>query len=265
MIKKMLKKSGLVASLAGLALAGGIAVGNAAGGAHEPEDMDWSFEGMFGHYDQASLQRGYQVYKEVCAACHSLKRVAFRNLGDIGFSEAEVKALAAQYEVEAGPDEFGDMYMREARPHDKLPSPFDNEQQARAANGGALPPDLSLIAKSRAGGPDYIHALLSGYEEPPADMTLRAGMNYNPYFDGAQIAMAQPLYPDMVEYADGTPATVDQMSEDVAHFLMWAAEPKLEERKSMGFKVILFLIVLSGLLYFVNKKVWLRVKRGDDV
>ena len=265
MIKHFIKKTGLAAGVAALILVGGVSAGQAAGAATKLKELEWSFEGMFGTYDDASLQRGFQVYKEVCSACHALKRVAFRNLEDIGFSEAEVKAIADDYQFEDGPDSFGDMFMREGRPFDRFPSPFENEQQARASNNGAYPVDLSLVAKSRGGGPNYIYSLITGYYDPPADVELRQGMHYNPYFSGGQIAMAQPLYEDSVEYADGTPASVDQMSADVAHFLMWAAEPKLEERKQMGFKVILFLILVSGLLYFVNKKVWLPVKRGEDV
>ncbi|RMF11247.1 MAG: cytochrome c1 [Alphaproteobacteria bacterium] len=264
-MKAMFKKTGLIVSLASALVSGGFGAAQAAGGSAELKHLDWSFNGMFGRYDDASLQRGFQVYREVCSACHSLKHIAFRNLTDIGFSEAEVKALAAQYEIVDGPDEFGDMYTREGRPSDRIPGPFENEQQARASNGGALPPDLSLVAKSRVGGPDYIYSLLTGYHEPPAGVELRAGMNYNAVFPGNQIAMAPPLFEDMVEFADGTPATVEQMAEDVSHFLMWAAEPKLEERKSMGFRVLLFLIIMTGLFYFANKKVWLPVKRGENV
>lgn len=264
-MKAMLKKTGLVVSLASGMVMGGLAAVHAAGPAADLKERDWSFEGVFGTYDRAALQRGFQVYKESCASCHSLKRIAFRNLEALGFSSAEVDAIAAEYEVEDGPDEFGDMFTRSAAPFDYIPPPFENEQMARASNGGAYPPDLSLIAKARAGGPNYIYSLLSGYEDPPADVELGQGMHYNPYFSGEQIAMAAPLFDDLVEYADGTPATVDQMAADVSHFLMWTAEPKLEERKSMGFRTMLFLIVLTGLLYFVNKKVWRPVKRGEQV
>ena len=223
--------------------------------------QDWSFDGIFGTFDRAALQRGFQVYQEVCAACHSLRLIAFRNLGGVngtglGYSEDEVKAFAAEYTVIDGPDDDGEMFEREARPSDRFPSPFPNDKAAAAAMGGAVPPDLSLMAKARAGGPDYIHALLIGYEDPPADFELLDGLSYNAYYPGHQIAMAAPLVEDSVEYADGTAATVDQMARDVSHFLMWTAEPSLEERKQMGIKVLLFLIVFTGLLYAVKRKVW---------
>lgn len=262
-MKAMFKKTGLILSIASALAFGGTA--QAAGDGAELEHLDWSFKGIFGHYDDASLQRGFQVYREVCSACHSLHLIAFRDLEGIGFSEADVKAIAAEYEVTDGPDQFGDMFTREGRPSDRIPSPFENVQQARASNGGAYPPDLSLMAKAREGGADYIYSLLTSFHEPPAGVEMRAGANYNPVFPGGQIAMAQPLYEDMVEYADGTPATLEQEAEDVAHFLMWAAEPKLEARKAMGFRVLIFLIIMTGLFYFANKKVWLPVKRGEDV
>ncbi len=233
----------------------------AAGGEVHIEKGDWSFNGPFGTYDRAELQRGMQVYKQVCAACHSLKRIAFRNLEDLDFSEAEVKAIAAEYQVTDGPDSYGDMFDRAARPSDYFPSPFANEEQGRAANNGAYPPDLSLVAKSRVGGPDYLKALLVGYVEAPADFTVPEGMHYNKAFPGNNIAMAQPLYEDSVEYADGTPATVEQMANDVSAFLMWAAEPKLEDRKSAGFKFMIYMVILTILLYLVKKKVWADVKK----
>jgi len=224
-------------------------------GAEIPE-YHWSFEGIFGTYDHAAAQRGLQVYVEVCASCHGLKYVAFRNLQDIGYTEEEVKAFASQFTVTDGPNDAGQMYEREARPSDRFPSPFPNEQAARAANNGAYPPDLSVIAQARANGPNYLTALLVGYEDPPADMELGAGQYYNKYFPGGQIAMPELLYPDSVEYADGTEATPEQMAQDVSHFLMWAAEPHLEERKQMGIKVILFLLVFTGLTYALKKKIW---------
>lgn len=231
----------------------------AAGEAPKPPAQKWSFDGPFGTFDRAELQRGYQVYKEVCAACHAMKYVAFRNLRDIGFNEAEVKALAATFEVTDGPNDQGEMFKRPGLPHDKFPSPFANEKAARAANGGAYPLDLSLIAKARAAGPDYLMALLSGYKDPPAGFALGEGLHYNEYFPGHQIAMPQPLNPDQVTYADGTKATVEQMSRDVSAFLMWAAEPKLEDRKRMGFKVMIFLVVLTGLFFFAKKRIWARL------
>ncbi len=264
MMKANWKKAGLVLSLASVLSLGGLGAAQASEGTQITK-LNWPFEGMFGHYDQASLQRGFQVYKEVCSACHSLKMIAFRNLEALGFSKPEVKAIAAGYDITDGPNKDGDMYTRPGRPSDHFPGPFENEQQARSANGGALPPDLSLIAKAREGGPDYIYSILTGFQEPPADFKLREGMHYNAAFPGHQIAMPPPLSDDLVQFADGTPATVHQMAHDVAQFLMWAAEPKMEERKALGFKVLIYLVLLTGLLYFANKKVWLRVKKGEDV
>lgn len=230
--------------------------------------VQWSFEGPFGTYDRAALQRGFQVYKEVCSACHSLKHVAFRNLGDPGgpgFSEAEVKAIAASFQVPAEPDDQGRTHddsgqriKRPGTPADYFPSPFDNDKAARAANNGALPPDQSVIVKARKDGPDYVYSILTGYGmKMPATMQLSSPtMNYNPYFSGHQIAMAPPLTEGVVTYADGTKATVDQMAQDVVTFLTWASEPKMEERKQLGFSVMIFLIVLSGLLYLAYRKVW---------
>lgn len=219
-------------------------------------DLDWSFDGLFGTFDRASLQRGYQVYEQVCASCHSMDLLAYRNLRQIGFTEDEVKAIAAQHTVTDGPDDNGEMFERAAVPSDRMVAPFPNDNAARAANNGALPPDLSVVAKARFGGADYLYALLVGYEEAPGDFQLAPGMHYNAYFPGHAIAMPQPLWGDDVEYADGTEATIDQESRDVAAFLMWAAEPNLEARKQMGVKVILFLLVLTGLLYAVKRKVW---------
>lgn len=230
-----------------------------------PGHVAWSFSGPFGKYDPQQLQRGFQVYREVCSSCHSLDFVAFRNLADPGgphFTEEEVAALAAEYQITDGPDDMGDMFERPGRPSDYFPAPFANEQAARASNGGAYPPDLSLIAKARAGGPDYLVALLTGYRDPPAGFDLLEGMNYNEYFQGHQIAMPPPLAEGSITtngnnaYEDGTPATVPQMAADVAAFLMWAAEPHLETRKQTGVKVILFLLVMTGLLYAAKRKVW---------
>ena len=241
-------------------LAGALAVALAGpASAAEQADFDrhdWSFYGIFGTFERAAVQRGYQVYSESCSICHGLKLVAYRNLADIGFSEGEVKAIAAQFTLTDGPDDEGEMFERPARPSDRFVSPFANDNAARASNNGALPPDLSLIMKARAGGPDYVYALLNGYAEAPADHPVADGMNYNPVFPGAEIAMPSPLFEDGVEYADGTPATVEQMSEDVVSFLYWAGEPMLEERKRMGIKVMLFLIILSGLFIAVKQKVW---------
>lgn len=222
----------------------------------EPESRDWSFSGMFGKYDRAELQRGYLVYKEVCAACHSVRLLAFRNLAEIGFSEAEAKAIASEFSVQDGPDENGEYYDRAALLSDPLPKPYQNDNEARAANIGALPPDLSLIVRARERGPDFIYSLLAGYEDPPDDFELSDGMSYNPFFAGAQIAMPQPLFEDMVEYVDGTAASVEQMAHDVTAFLNWAAVPELEARKRLGFQVMIFLALLTVLFYFVKRKVW---------
>jgi ubiquinol-cytochrome c reductase cytochrome c1 subunit len=223
-----------------------------------PEEH-WSFKGIFGTFDRASIRRGFQVYKEICSNCHSMNLLHYRNLEEIGFTEDEVKQIAASVQVTDGPNDNGDMYERPGKPSDAFKPPFANPQAARAANNGALPPDLSLMAKARVGGADYIHALLTGFAEPPPDMKMQAGMNYNKYFPGHQIAMPPPLSDGAVTYADGTKASVDQMSRDVSGFLMWAAEPNLEERHRIGVKSILFLIVLSGMLYAVKRKVWAAV------
>ena len=242
----------------------------------------WSFAGPFGRFDTGQLQRGYQVYKEVCASCHSMHYVAFRNLADEGgphFTEDQVKALAATFEVSDGPDEFGEMFDRPARPSDYFPSPFPNDAAGAAANGGAHPPDLSLIAKARGvsrgllwaltdfftqyqeAGPDYIHALLTGYVDPPAGVEVPEGTYYNPHFaSGISLKMPPPLADEQVTYTDGTPQTVDQYSRDVSAFLMWAAEPHLNERKRMGFQVFIFLLVFAGLMYFTKKRVWSKVE-----
>jgi len=221
------------------------------------EAQDWSFDGIFGTYDRAAMQRGLQVYREGCGGCHSLRLIAFRTLSALGYSEDEVKAIAAEYEVPALPNDEGEIEMRAALPSDKFPRPFANENAARAANNGALPPDLSLITKARVGGPDYLYSLLVGYEEePPEGEEVMEGMYYNHYFPGKQIAMPPPLTEDGVEYADGTPATVEQMAHDLTTFLAWAASPEMETRKRMGIKVVLFLIVFTAMLYAVKRKVW---------
>ena len=254
-LKTILSAAVLAVSLTALP----VAPAQAAGDAKHPAAIDWSFNGLFGTYDRNALRRGYQVYVEVCAACHSMNQIAFRNLSQPGgpeFSEAEVKALAKQYIVEDGPDDYGDMFERDALPKDKFPSPYPNENAARAANGGAYPPDLSLITKARGGGPDYIHALLSGYEDAPEGVEMRAGLYYNPYMPGGKIAMPIPLMDELVEYSDGTEATVEQMSLDVTHFLNWAAEPELEQRKRTGFMVLIYLTIFAGLMYFSMRKIW---------
>jgi ubiquinol-cytochrome c reductase cytochrome c1 subunit len=219
----------------------------------------WSFQGIFGTFDHAAARRGFDVYKDVCSACHSMNLLHYRNLEAIGFSEDEAKTIAAGFQVQGEPDDAGDVKDRPAKLSDAFKAPFANEQAARAANNGALPPDLSVIIKARKGGADYVHALLSGYGEAPADVKLQEGMNYNKYFPGHQIAMPQPLSDNSVTYADGTPATLDQEARDVTTFLAWAGEPELEERHFTGVKTILFLIVFTALLYAVKRKVWAAV------
>ena len=217
---------------------------------------DWSFQGIFGTYDRASMQRGLQIYKESCSGCHSLNLIYFRNLTDLGYNEAQVKAFAAEYEVQDGPNDEGEMYNRPAQPQDRFVKPFPNDNAARAGNNGALPPDLSLMVEARVGGPNYVHALLTGYADVPAGTELMEGMNYNKYFPGHQIAMASPLSEDGIDYEDGTKATVAQQAEDIVTFLAWASEPNMEARKKMGIKVLIFLIVLTGILIAVKKRVW---------
>lgn len=249
-----MKTRTLVAACAALALGLGVAT---AAEAPKPPAQNWSFSGLFGTYDRGALQRGYQVYREVCASCHAMSLIAFRNLADIGFSPDDIAEIAAGYEVQDGPNDEGEMFMRAAVAADRFPAPFPNEQAARFANGGAYPPDLSLITKARLGGADYVYALMTGYEDPPPEgVTLMPGMNYNRYFPGHQIAMAPQLADDRVEYADGTPATEAQMAKDVVTFLSWAAEPELEERKRLGMKVMLFLIVFTAMLYALKRKIW---------
>ena len=242
-----------------------------------PPRQKWSFAGPFGIYNQAQLQRGFQIYKEVCSTCHSIKLLAFRNLADPGgpdFTEAQAKTIAESFQVTAGPNDQGQMFQRPGTLADRFPPPFPNDQAARAALGGKLPPDMSVLAKARAheggfpqfvidaftmyqeGGPDYIHGIITGYTDPPAGETLPPGGQYNKYFPGGAIGMPKPLSDGQVKYTDGTPETVDQYGRDIAAFLMWAAEPTLNARKQLGFQVLIFLIVLSGLLYFSKKKVW---------
>jgi ubiquinol-cytochrome c reductase cytochrome c1 subunit len=233
---------------------------HAAGGDIAIPDRKFSFDGVFGTYDRASAQRGFQVYKEVCAACHGLRLLSYRNLRELGLTEAQVAAIAAQFEIKDGPNDEGQMFERPGRPADRFRSPFANDAAARAANNGALPPDLSVMTKARAGGADYLFALLTGYVDPPAGVTLMDGMHYNKYFPGHQIAMGAPLNPDQVEYADGTKATVEQMAHDVSTFLQWAAEPELEQRRALGVKIIIFLTILAGLTYAVKRKIWADVK-----
>ncbi|MFI3904595.1 cytochrome c1 [Ochrobactrum sp. S1502_03] len=269
----------------GVTLGGAFAAGGGEGEPehypiHHPKQESWSFSGPFGTYDKGQLQRGLKVYKEVCSACHSMNLVAFRNLEALGYSPDQVKAFAAEYEVTDGPNADGEMFTRKAIATDHFPSPFPNANAAAAANNGAVPPDFSLIAKARAvergfptfifdvftqyaeGGPDYIHTLLTGYDEqPPAGMHIPEGTHYNPYFiAGKSLAMAKPLSDDQVTYDDGSPQTVDQYARDVSAFLMWAAEPHLEQRKKTGFRVIIFLVLFAGLVYIAKRSIWSNVK-----
>jgi cytochrome c1 len=282
----MFKRTLLIAA----AVFGLAAPASAAGETPVPPQLSWSWQGPFGTFDRAQLQRGFKVYREVCASCHGLSYVAFRNLAEPGgpeFSQAQVTALAAEYKIQDGPNDAGDMFERPGRPADRFPSPFPNENAAAAANGGKAPPDLSLMAKARTfergfpwfvldvfrqyseNGADYLAALLTGYHEPPADFTVPEGGNYNAYYPGHVIAMPQPLSDGQVEYPKGpdgqpqVPETVDQYARDVTAFLAWTAEPHLEARKRIGFQVILFLIGLSVLLYFTKKKIWARI--GGEV
>jgi ubiquinol-cytochrome c reductase cytochrome c1 subunit len=250
---RILRLAKAAAAAATIALSASSA--QAAGGGIHYESQEWSFSGIFGTIDHAAAQRGYQVYKDVCAGCHSMNLVSFRNLEGIGLPEATIKALASQAEI-ATINGDGEVVMRPRLPSDRFPAPFANPQAARASNNGALPPDLSLMAKARANGPNYLFALLTGYQEAPGDMTMSEGMYYNAAFPGHQIAMAPPLAADLVEFSDGTEATVEQMAHDLTTFLMYAAEPHMDERKRTGLKVVLFLFVLTILLYFVKKKVW---------
>ena len=282
-ISESVLKKGSVAALVALVigLAATFGMTNSASAqdhAPNPPAVKWSFSGPFGKYDRGQLQRGFKVYREVCQACHSLSLVSFRNLAEKGgpeFSIAQAEAVAAEYKVKAEPDDKGDVNDRPARLADRFPAPFANEQAARASNGGAYPPDMSVLAKARGyergfplfiadiftqyqeGGPDYLVAVLTGYENPPAGFKLPSASSfYNKYFPGHAIGMPKPLSDGQVEYGDGAPATVDQYSKDVTAFLMWAAEPHLEARKRLGLQVLAFLIILSGLLYFTKKKVW---------
>ena len=233
-----------------------------AGGEDKPIKVDWSFKGITGKFDRASLQRGFQVYKEVCSSCHSMQYLSYRNLGEAGgpeFSEQEVKAIAASVEITDGPDDQGEMFTRPGRPADKFKNPYPNVKASIAANGGAYPPDMSVLVKARPGGSNYIYSVLVGYEDPPEGVTLDEGVYYNKYMIGNNIKMASPLSDDIVEYSDGTQASLDQMAKDVTTFLTWAAEPELEERHRTGVKVIIYLILLTTLVYLSMKKIWSRV------
>lgn len=300
-ITSVARKTALAFVVATSLTSSAFASGGSIEGAPEPVHVDWSWAGVFGTFDRAQLQRGYQVYKEVCANCHAMDLVMFRNLSQPGgpeFSEAAVKALAAEYEIEDGPDAEGEMNMRPREPKDPMPAPFANANAAKSSNGGAMPPDLSLIAKARGhfsfkdmfmgrdgltGGSNYIYNLLVGYAEDVPEYIIKndehvnhlgkeanpdytpvhfelGDSNFNHFYEGNKIAMSQPLDEDSVEYTDGTKATLAQQAEDVSSFLIWAAEPKMEERKSIGIKVLLYLIILAGLMYAVKRRIWENVR-----
>ncbi|HCR86367.1 MAG TPA: cytochrome c1 [Alphaproteobacteria bacterium] len=233
---------------------------NAAGDAKHPKQLKWSFDGIAGKFDRPSIQRGFQVYKEVCAACHSVSKLSFRNLAGAGFSEAEIKALAAGYTIQDGPNDDGEMFDRPGLASDKIPSPYPNKKAAQAANGGSYPPDLSLIVKARHDGANYLFSLLTGYgNTQPKNHEVPEGKYYNPYFPNGNIGMPNPLSADQVTYQDGTKASVEQMSKDLVNFLQFAAEPEMEERKQMGLKVILFLFVFTAFFYVAKCRIWAKL------
>jgi ubiquinol-cytochrome c reductase cytochrome c1 subunit len=231
-----------------------------AGKGHAPKpdlpSIDWSFNGPFGTYDKAQLQRGFLVYKQVCSACHSMTKNHYRDLAALGYNEGQIKTIASEYTVMDGPNDEGDMFERPARASDKFKRPYENDKAAAYANGGALPPDLSLMTKARKGGADYVYALLTGYEAAPAGVTLLTGQHYNKYKDGNIIAMAAPLSEGQITYEDGSAQTVDQYSRDVSAFLAWAAEPEMEDRKRMGAKVVIFLAFFAFIMYLTKRKIW---------
>lgn len=272
-----IKLKGLMATILGATmLFAGVNSYAATAGEKHPERHDYTSTGIFGKWDIPSLQRGLQIYREVCSACHSMDLVAFRSLDALGYNEDEIKAIAAEYDFEDVIDDEGDLQSRTGTPADAFPAPFTNENQARSANNGSLPPDFSTLVKAREHigfnpftsvyGEDYIVALLVGYhDEAPEGVELNEGLYYNDYFAGNQIAMAPPLFDEMVEYADGTDASVEQMAYDIANFMYWASDPTMQERKEMGLRVMLFMIIFTIMLYFTNKRVWRRIKKGDDI
>ncbi len=246
-------------SAAVLALATPVTGHAAESAEHTLPNVPFSFNGPFGTYDKASLQRGLHVYRQVCSACHGLKRVAFRNLTALGYTADQVKTIAGEYTIQDGPNDEGEMFDRAGRPSDHFKSPFANDKAAAYANGGALPPDLSLITKARHGGANYVFGILTGYETAPEGVTLATGQYYNKIMTGNLIAMPPPLVDGAVQYEDGSPQTVEQYSKDVASFLTWAAEPEMESRKRMGVKVLAFLAILGGLMYAVKRQIWRKI------
>ncbi len=236
-----------------------VAVFASSDNSHHPMAQSWPHKETFGTYDKPSLQRGFQVYREVCAGCHSMNLLSYRNLAEIGFTADEIKAIAAEDNVMDGPNDEGEMFERPARPSDRFKAPFENEAQARFGNNGAYPPDLSLLVKARHGGEDYIFALLTGYDTPPAGETVRDGMYWNKYFKGNQIGMAPPLSSGLITYSNGKSASLEQSARDITQFLAWASEPNMEERKKMGLKVLLFLLVFSVIAYTAKRRIWAKI------
>ena len=255
MMRRFLLSTVTVAAFAA-AVGLGFSTSARAGEGPAVEAQNWSFSGPFGQYDRAQLRRGFQVYREICANCHSMRMVAYRNLSDLGFSEDQIKAIAAEKEVKDGPNDEGEMFNRPARPADRFVAPFPNDQAARVANNGALPPDLSVIVDARHGGADYIFGLLTGFIDAPKDFVLAEGMTYNQAFPGNQIAMPPPIADDGVTYADGTKATKEQIARDVSAFLHWGAEPELDARHGLGFKVMAFVFALTLMFYALKRKIW---------
>ncbi|WP_175837964.1 cytochrome c1 [Wolbachia endosymbiont of Litomosoides sigmodontis] len=215
--------------------------------------IDWSFNGVTGSFDRESIQRGYKVYKEVCATCHSMNRVAFRNLQDVGFSEEDVKQIAASYQVKDGPNDLGKMFNRPGIPSDYFIAPFDTKEAAIASNNGVVPPDLSLIIKARHDGANYVYSLLTGYRNGEQD---ESGLYFNPYFPTGKLAMAPPLSEGIVKYDDIKQATVENMAYDIVNFLQWTAEPELERRHKLGFKVVAYFVILTVFVVLTNKRIW---------
>eukprot|EP00003_Mantamonas_plastica_P011509 TRINITY_DN2123_c0_g1_i1.p1 TRINITY_DN2123_c0_g1~~TRINITY_DN2123_c0_g1_i1.p1 ORF type:complete len:286 (-),score=79.85 TRINITY_DN2123_c0_g1_i1:29-829(-) len=221
-----------------------------------PVEYPWNHEGFFNSFDTASIRRGHQVYSEICSSCHGVERIAWRNLVGVAYTEEEAKELAAEMEVEDGPNAEGDMYTRPGKLSDYIKSPYRNEEEARAQNNNAYPHDLSLITKSRPGGANYLFALLTGYKDAPAGVVVPEGLHYNPYFPGGAIAMPQQIMDDCVEFEDGTPASASQIAKDVTVFLAWAAEPEADERKKIGLKTITLATFATAASWYLKKHVW---------
>ena len=245
--------SALVAT--GLTAMSGAALANTGG--VELMKPGFSWEGFFGRYDQAQLKRGFEVYHQVCSNCHNLRLVAYRNLAAVGLTADEIKAVAAEREVHDVPNDEGEVRMRPGRASDKYIGPFPNDKAAAFANGGAIPPDLSLMAKARVGGPNYIYSLMMGFkDEAPAGHVVPEGKYFNEYFPGNDIGMPPQIMEDLIAYGDGTKATPEQLAQDISAFLNWAAEPELNERKELGLKVMIFLAVFTALLYALKRQIW---------